>query len=91
MGDVVDNKAQQRFELVVDGHLAVAFYKRDGDVITFIHTEVPAELGGRGVGSKLVQGALDQVRSAGRKVIAECPFVKAWIGKHSEYRDLLKV
>jgi len=91
MGDVVDNKAQQRFELAVDGHLAVALYKRDGDVITFIHTEVPAELGGRGVGSKLVQGALDQVRSAGQKVVAECPFVKAWIGKHSEYKDLLKV
>jgi len=91
MGDVVDNKAQQRFELAVDGHLAVALYKRDGDVITFIHTEVPAELGGRGVGSKLVQGALDQVRSAGQKVVAECPFVKAWIGKYSEYKDLLKV
>jgi uncharacterized protein len=89
MNDVVDNKAQQRFELVVDGHLAAAFYKRDGDVITFVHTEVPPELGGRGVGSKLAQGALDQVRRAGLKVIAECPFVKAWIGKHSEYKDLL--
>jgi len=51
---------------------------------------VPPELGGRGVGSKLVQGALDQVRSAGLKVIAECPFVKAWIGEHPEYKDLLK-
>ena len=90
MDDIVDNKAQQRYELVVDGHLAAAFYKRDGDVITFIHTEVPPELGGRGVGSKLVQGALDQVRSAGESVIAECPFVKAWIGKHFEYKGLLK-
>ena len=42
MGDVVDDKAQQRFELVVGGHLAAAFYQRDGDVITFIHTEVMA-------------------------------------------------
>lgn len=90
MNDIVNNKAQHRFELVVDGHLAAAYYKRDGDVITFIHTEVPAELGGRGVGSKLVQGALDQVRSEGLKVIAECPFVKAWIGKHDAYKDLLK-
>jgi predicted GNAT family acetyltransferase len=90
MGDVVDNTAQQRVELVVDGHPAAAFYRRDGDVITFIHTEVPPELGGRGVGSKLVQGALNQVRSAAQKVIAECPFVKAWIGKHPEYKDLLK-
>ena len=90
MGDIVNNKADHRFELVVDGHLAAAFYKIDGNVITFIHTEVPPELGGRGVGSKLVQGALDQVRASGMKVIADCPFVKAWIGKHSEYRDLLK-
>ena len=89
MGDIVNNRTDHRFELVVDGHLAAAFYKIDGNVITFIHTEVPPELGGRGVGSKLVQGALDQVRSSGMKVIADCPFVKAWIGKHPEYKDLL--
>jgi predicted GNAT family acetyltransferase len=38
----------------------------------------------------LVQGALDQVRASGTKVIADCPFVKAWIGKHPEYKDLLQ-
>jgi predicted GNAT family acetyltransferase len=36
-----------------------------------------------------VQGALDQVRAQGQKVVAECPFVKAWIGKHPAYADLL--
>ena len=86
---VKDNTAQHRFELVVEGHLAAAYYKRSGDVITFDHTEVPPELGGKGVGSRLVQGALDQVRAEGLKVIAECPFVKAWIGKHPAYADLL--
>jgi uncharacterized protein len=90
MGDIVNNKAHHRFELVVDGHLAAAFYKIDDNVITFMHTEVPPELGGRGVGSTLVQGALNQVRASRMKVVADCPFVKAWIGKHSEYRDLLK-
>ena len=90
MSDVVNNPALRRYELVVDGHLAAAYYKLDGKVITFVHTEVPPELGGRGVGSKLVQGALDQVRGSGLKVIAECPFVKAWIGKHADYKDLLK-
>jgi hypothetical protein len=90
MTDVIDNKAHHRFELLVDGHLAAAIYKIEGDVITFVHTEVPPELGGRGVGSKLIQGALDQVRAGGLKVVAQCPFVKAWIGKHPEYKDLLK-
>ena len=90
MNDVVDNKAEDRFELTVEDHLAAAYYTRADGVITFVHTEVPAELGGKGVGSKLVKGALDLVRSEGLKVVAQCPFVKGWIDKHSDYADLLK-
>jgi len=90
MSNVIDNKTRNRFELEVEGHLAAAFYKLDGNVITLIHTEVPPELGGKGVGARLVQGALDQVRAAGIKVVAQCPFVKAWIGKNPEYKDLLQ-
>jgi predicted GNAT family acetyltransferase len=90
MSNVINNRPHQRFELEVEGHIAKSFYKIDDGVIAFVHTEVPPELGGKGVGSKLVQGALDQVRAEGLKVVAECPFVKGWIGKHPEYRDLLK-
>lgn len=87
---VSDNPAHHRFELTVDGHLAATYYELADGVITFVHTEVPPELGGQGVGSKLVKGALDQVRARGLKVVAQCPFVKAWIDKHPEYADLLK-
>ncbi|HLX15962.1 MAG TPA: GNAT family N-acetyltransferase [Bradyrhizobium sp.] len=90
MTDVINNRAHHRFELTVDGHLAATYYKIAGDVITFIHTEVPPELGGKGVGSKLIKGALDQVRGEGLKVVAQCEFVKAYIAKHAEYADLLK-
>jgi predicted GNAT family acetyltransferase len=90
MSEIVDNRAHQRFELTVDGHLAVSYYKLDGNVLSFIHTEVPPELGGKGIGSKLVEAALDQVRAEGLKVIAVCPFIKAWIAGHPEYKDLLK-
>jgi uncharacterized protein len=90
MNEIVDNRAHYRFELTVDGHLAVSYYKLDGNVLSVIHTEVPPELGGKGIGSKLVKGALDQVRAEGLRVIAVCPFVKAWIAGHPEYKDLLK-
>ena len=90
MSDIIDNKTQHRFELEVDGHLAATYYKIDDGVITFLHTEVPPELGGKGIGSRLIKGALDQVRAKGLKVIAECQFVKAFIGKNPAYRDLLK-
>lgn len=90
MSEIINNKAHHRYELEVEGHLATEHYKLDGDVITFEHTEVPKELGGKGVGSKLVQGALDQVRAAGLKLIPQCPFVKAWIEKHPDYQDVVK-
>jgi uncharacterized protein len=90
MTDVVNNPAEQRYELTVNGHLAATYYKISDGVITFIHTEVPPELGGRGIGSQLIKGALDQVRAEGLKVIAQCPFVKAYIEKHPDYADLLK-
>ena len=89
MTEVVNNKAHHRYELIVDGHLAASYYAISGNVITFIHTEVPPELGGKGIGSKLIKGALDQVRADGLKVIAQCPFVKAYIEKHPDYADLL--
>lgn len=87
---VSENPAHHRFELTVDGHIAATYYELVDGVITFVHTEVPPELGGKGVGSKLVKGALDQVRARSLKVVAQCPFVKAWIDKHPEYADLLK-
>ena len=90
MSEIANNKALHRYELAVDGHLAATYCKFDDGVITFIHTEVPPELGGKGIGSKLIKGALDQVRAEGLKVIAECPFVKAYLNKHPEYADLLK-
>lgn len=90
MPDTVrDNSEQHRFELRVDDHLAAAYYTRAPGVITFVHTEVPDALSGRGVGSKLVRGALDAVRAEGLKVVPRCAFVKAFIDKHPDYADLL--
>jgi predicted GNAT family acetyltransferase len=87
--EVRNNTALNRFELDVDGHLAVSYYRLAPGVITFTHTEVPPALGGRGVGSTLVRGALELVRAQGLKVVSKCPFVSAYLGKHPEFNDLL--
>ncbi|MBN9049830.1 MAG: N-acetyltransferase [Rhizobiales bacterium] len=87
--DVRDNPARHRFELEVDGHLAIAVYSLAPGVITFIHTEVPDALAGRGIGSRLAKGALAQVRDRGLKVVPRCPFIRGYIEKHPEWQDLL--
>lgn len=84
-----NNTALHRFELDADGYTAVSYYQTAPGVITFTHTEVPAALSGQGIGSKLVRGALQAARAQGLKVVAKCPFVAAFIGKHPEFGDLL--
>ena len=94
MGDVQvsNNQAEQRYEARVDGELAGAsYYDTADDLIVFTHTEVDEAYEGHGVGSALARAALDDVRADGRrKVIARCPFIKGWIDRHEEYRDLLE-
>jgi uncharacterized protein len=89
MPDVTDNRAEHEFELVVDGHRAVAAYQLEDRVIVFTHTVVPPPIEGHGVGSKLIKGALDAARDRGLRVIAQCPFVAAYIERHPEYRTIL--
>jgi predicted GNAT family acetyltransferase len=86
---VRDNPALSRFELDADGATAVANYRRAGGVITFTHTEVPPRLRGRGLGARLVRGALEAARANGLKVVPACSFVRAVIARHPEFRDLL--
>ena len=87
---VRDNPEGHRFELDLDGHTAFATYQRTDGVLTILHTEVPKELNGRGIGSKLVRGLLDIARREGVKVLPLCPFVAAYMDKHPEYADLRK-
>lgn len=87
--DMTDNRAESRFELPTDAGPAIAAYERDGDVITFTHTVVPREAEGHGVGSRLIAGALEQVRQAGLRIVPQCAFVRAYLERHSEWQDMV--
>jgi predicted GNAT family acetyltransferase len=87
--DVRDNPGEQRFELKIGDAVAVAYYRLSPGIITFTHTEVPPALSGQGVASRLIKGALEQVRARGLKVVAQCEFVAGYLGKHPEFGDLI--
>ena len=89
MSQVVDNEAGRRFELEEEGETAFVTYVVEGERMALTHTIVPPEIEGRGVGSRLVRGALDRVRERGLKVVPQCSFVRGYIERHEEYRDLL--
>ncbi len=89
MSDATDNPARDRYEMPVDGETAFVTYARHGDQITLLHTEVPAALNGRGIGSKLARSVLQDIRTRRLRVIPECEFIAGFIQRNPEFADLL--
>jgi predicted GNAT family acetyltransferase len=87
---VVRNAVERsRYELIVDEQIiGIADYRVDGDVVIFPHTEIVPPRRGQGYGALLVQGALDDVRSNGRSVVARCWFVDQFLDANPDYADL---
>jgi predicted GNAT family acetyltransferase len=87
---VDDAPAEERYEIRVGGELGgFVEYRIAGGTIRFVHTEIGGAFEGQGLGGRLAQGALDDVRERGLSVVAECPFIAGWIARHPDYTDLL--
>lgn len=88
-GGVTNNEQQSRYELEVDGGTAVLQYMERDGALYLTHTEVPPELEGQGIGGRIVKHALDDARGRGMKVAPWCPFVRAYVDRHPEYKELV--
>jgi uncharacterized protein len=74
----------ERFTHVEDGHEAELTYSIEGDRMTLLHTGVPEELGGRGIGGALVEQAVAKARSEGLTIVPTCSYARSWIEKHQD-------
>jgi predicted GNAT family acetyltransferase len=83
-GDVIGSTDASRFELRVGGWLAELAYRIRGDRLVLIHTEVPLELEGRGIGGRLVTAAVDRAAREGLTLVPLCPFARGWLERHPE-------
>ena len=88
MSGVRNNRGEHRYEIEAGGDIAYAAYAVSGDTIIFTHTIVPSALEGHGIASRLIAGALADVRARGLNVIAQCSFVAAYIERHPDTQDL---
>lgn len=86
---VSHDPATGRFEIQTEDGTAMLTYRRRGDEIEMMHTEVPESLEGRGYGGALAEAALGYARQEGKKVRPSCPFVADYIERHPAYADLV--
>jgi predicted GNAT family acetyltransferase len=92
MANVVDNPAEHRFELPIegsDGEIAVAYYRVEDGRVILPHSEVPQPFSGQGIGSRLARGVFDAIRASGHKAVLKCPFMGAFYARHPEYADIV--
>jgi predicted GNAT family acetyltransferase len=89
MSPVEDNAAARRFELASSDAVAFIDYRRDGNEVELIHTEVPASLEGKGIGSALARGAQPVQRAEGATVVPTCSFIARFIERHPDYGDMV--
>jgi len=91
MASTVKNEPDRnRYVILVDDIEAgeAAYRNHDGQTV-IVHTEISPKFGGQGLGSTLIRFALDDLRSTGREVLPQCPFVRTFITKNPEYLDLV--
>lgn len=81
---VIDDAADHRFLVAEDGAEAELVYRAEEGRLILVHTGVPDELGGRGIGSRLVRAALRRARETGETVVPWCPFARKWLEDHPD-------
>ncbi|MEO8487145.1 MAG: GNAT family N-acetyltransferase [Betaproteobacteria bacterium] len=89
---LLNDPTTHRYRLLV-GDEEVGFVDYDPvgpDAILLKHTEVQPRHEGKGYGSKLVSGVLDDLRERGMSVLPICPYAASYIKRHREYLDVVR-
>ena len=87
---VEDHAEARRYEARLGSDVVgfIAYHSEPGR-ITLLHTEVDPAFEGKGFGSRLIGGTLDDIHSRGLSVVPVCRFVRAYLERHPEYSSIV--
>jgi predicted GNAT family acetyltransferase len=87
---VVDNIDEQRYELWLgEVRAGVIEYDLAPGIVVAIHTKIDPAFEGRGLATKLIAGAIEDIRDRGFKLVPVCAFVRAYLRRHPQARDIV--
>lgn len=79
---VSNNSNANRYELSLDGQLAFADYRLEGDRLAVTHVETPVELRGRGVAAELMKGIVEDAKKRGLTIVPICPYAQVYLKRN---------
>jgi uncharacterized protein len=83
---IADNADRRRYEAFLgDEKAGYSEYHLQPERVVFTHTVVKPQFEGRGIGSRLAKFAVNDARDRGLRITPVCPFIRAWLRRHSEY------
>ena len=102
--ELIDNEERHQYEFHIERYVPrIEYIKNKDGVIYLTHTEVPMELGGKGIGSQLVEKVLRILKiflmmwicshpnfeKKDLRLVPLCPFVAGYIQKHPDWKRIV--
>ena len=88
---LINNEPIHNFELTVEGTRSFVDYKKRGDNVYLIHTEVPEEMEGKGIASDLVEKTFLYLEQHNLKMVPLCAYIMSYLKRHPEWNRLRAV
>lgn len=85
--EIHDNAELKRYELPVDGELAIVTYNLSPPNLMITETLVPERLEGQGIASRLAKHVLADAKARDLLILPVCPFFSAYLQKHPEHAE----
>jgi len=87
--NILHDKEKQRFTLDVNGELAKVEYQIKDEKMYLVHSEVPYNLRGQGIGKVLVEKTFEKLTEEGYEGVAVCSFIKAVKNRSPHWKEII--
>jgi predicted GNAT family acetyltransferase len=87
---ITNNEQLLHFETPLsNGEFAFVEYRWHNKELVLMHTLVPEGFEGKGIAGALAKYALEYAKANQLKIIVYCPYINAYLKRHTEYQVLL--
>ena len=87
--EIRDNAQMHRYELALDGDMAVVTYNLSQTNLMITETLVPARLAGRGLAGRMAEYVIADAKNRGLLILPACPFFASYLRSHPEHADVV--